>query len=119
MSTARAACASRGDWGRAVPDPRPMTEASLQGAVTKLCALLGVWWYHAYQPRRDNAGWPDLVLVGRNGALFRELKRDGENPTAIQSEVGLRMQRAGLDWAVWRPLDLRAGAVMSELESIR
>ena len=96
-----------------------MAEAALQDAVIKLCKLLGIWHYHAYQPKRDNAGWPDLVLIGRRGAIFRELKRDGQQPTAIQSEIGLRMQRAGLDWAVWRPVDLRAGAVMSELEGIR
>jgi hypothetical protein len=102
-----------------VAEPPVMPEAALQKAVTDLAALLGIWWYHAAQPRRDNPGWPDLVLIGRRGALFRELKRDGRQPTAIQSEVGRRMRYAGLDWAVWRPADLRAGAVMSELEKIR
>lgn len=102
-----------------MPDRAPaMPEAALQGAVTDICKLYGVWWYHANIPRRDRAGWPDLALVGGRGAMFRELKRDGKNPTAIQSEVGLRMTRAGLDWGVWRPADLRSGRIHKEIEAI-
>jgi hypothetical protein len=96
-----------------------MPEAELQAAVIKLCRLLGIWWYHAYQPKRDNPGWPDLALVGGKGALFRELKRQRENPTVIQSEVGLRLHRAGLDWSTWRPADLQSGRILRELEAIR
>lgn len=102
-----------------MPDPRPMTEAALQKAVTDLAALFGVWWYHAYQPKWDKAGWPDLALLGRRGALFRELKKEDEVPTAAQSNVGLMMQRAGIDWSVWKPSDLAGGRVQRELEAIR
>lgn len=100
-------------------DPRPMPEAALQDAVLKLCKLLGIWWHHPYDSRRSTPGVPDLLMIGSRGALWRELKRDGLGPTVIQSEVGLRMQRIGWDWSVWRPADLRSGAVMRELEAIR
>lgn len=100
-------------------DPRPMTEAALQAAVIRLCALLGVWWYHAYQPKRDNPGFPDLLMIGARGALWRELKRQDRHPTAIQSEVGLRMHRVGWDWSTWRPADLASGRIHRELEAIR
>lgn len=100
-------------------DPRLMPEGELQNGVFKLCSLLGIWWYHVTDSRKDRAGFPDLVLVGRRGGLFRELKREDKNPTAIQSEVGLRMSRAGWDWDVWRPSDLASGRVLRELEGIR
>lgn len=96
-----------------------MLEAALQGAVTDLCEYRGIWWYHAYQPQRDNAGWPDLALLGPHGALFRELKRQTENPTDAQLDVGRRMEAAGLDWGVWRPSELHSGLILRELEAIR
>jgi hypothetical protein len=96
-----------------------MPEAALQKAVTDLASLLGIWWYHAYTPKRDRAGWPDLALIGDKGALFRELKKEDEGPTAAQSNVGLMMQRAGMNWSVWKPSDLHSGRVLRELEGIR
>ena len=102
-----------------MPDPRPMTEAAFQAAVIKLCQLLGVWWYHVTDSRKDKAGFPDLVLVGMRGAMLRELKRNGKEPTAVQSDVGRRMRYAGWNWGVWRPVDLHSGRVLRELEEIR
>lgn len=102
-----------------MPKPPAMPEAALQAAVIRLCTLLGIWHYHAYQPKRDNPGFPDLLMIGSRGGLWRELKRQDRNPTAIQSEVGLRMHRIGWDWSTWRPSDLQSGRVLRELESIR
>ena len=96
-----------------------MTEAQLQRAVTDLCAWRGVWWYHASQPQRDNPGFPDLVLIGGHGSLFVELKTAGGRLTNEQAEVGSRMRKAGLDWQVWRPEDLRSGRVQERIEIIR
>lgn len=95
-----------------------MTERMLQASIIKLCQLLGIWHYHTYDSRRSAPGFPDLMLVGRK-AIFRELKVDGKSPTAIQSDIGLRMQRAGLSWDVWRPADLQSGRIQRELEAIR
>lgn len=95
-----------------------MPEAALQKAVTDLCKLLGIWWYHVGDSRRDRAGWPDLALIGRR-LIYRELKTDSGTLRIEQAEVGARMRRAGVDWAVWRPADLRSGKILAELEAIR
>lgn len=108
-----------------------MSEAALQKAVTDLCKLRGLRWYHAYQPKFDPAGWPDLVITGKHtgivpvgaapvhGILFRELKRTGEDPTPEQLEWGHDLIAAGLNWSVWRPEDLHSGRILRELEAIR
>jgi hypothetical protein len=96
-----------------------MTEAQLQAAVLDLCKLLGIWWYHAYQPKYDNAGWPDLVLIGSRATIFRELKKAGQDPTPEQADVGARLARSGQDWDVWRPADLRSLRILRELQAIR
>jgi hypothetical protein len=96
-----------------------MSESQLQAAVTDLCGYRGIWWYHAHQPQHDNAGFPDLVLLGPNGALFRELKKATGKLSGAQLDVGLRMDAAGLDWALWKPADLHSGRIQRELGAIR
>jgi hypothetical protein len=95
-----------------------MPEAALQKAVTDICGLLGIWWYHVGDSRRDRPGFPDLVLIGRT-TIFRELKTETGTVTTEQAEVGARLQRSGQSWAVWRPRDLHSGRVLAELEAIR
>jgi hypothetical protein len=119
----------------AIPsDPRPMSEAELQTQVTKLARDLG-WgissqaWakeveqlrgygqpafplegiaFHVRWSMGSDAGFPDLVLIRRKDKrlLFRELKRDGKNPTPRQAAVLELLTACGLDAAVWRPTDL-------------
>ena len=102
--------------------PRPlapaMPEAELQGAVVKLCKLLGLQWHHQHYSIGSRKGWPDLVICGR-GILFRELKREGNGPTAAQLAWGEILRRAGQDWDVWKPSDLQNGRIQRELEAIR
>jgi hypothetical protein len=95
-----------------------MPEAELQAAVVKLCKVLGVRWHHHHYSIGSKAGWPDLVLVGR-GILFRELKREGKDPTPAQAEWGDWLAAGGGNWAVWRPSDLHSGLILRELEAIR
>jgi hypothetical protein len=96
-----------------------MTEAQLQAAVIALCKLRGIWHYHAHQPQRDNPGFPDLVLLGPNGARFSELKTATGRLSTAQADVGALMRRAGLQWAVWRPADLHNGLIQREIDAIR
>lgn len=96
-----------------------MGESFLQQAVIDLCKYRGIWWYHAHQPQRDNPGFPDLVLIGSRGALFRELKTEAGRLSLAQGEVAHRMRRAGLSWGIWRPSDLQSGLILHELEGIR
>ena len=95
-----------------------VTERSLQAAVTDLLDLLGIAWYHTYDSRRSNKGWPDLAICGRK-FMLRELKNANGELTHDQVRWGQRLQAAGVDWAVWRPADLWSGRIQRELEAIR
>jgi hypothetical protein len=55
----------------------------------------------------DGVGFPDLTLV-KPGCpiLFRELKSDTGRLNANQEAWGNLIQKAGGDWAVWRPRDI-------------
>ena len=96
-----------------------MTEAQLQRAVTDLCGLYGIRWHHQRISQFSKPGWPDLVLLGRGRALFRELKQDGRQPTEAQARWGRWLREAGQDWDVWQPADLDSGRIQRELEAIR
>lgn len=99
--------------------PREPDETQFQKSVTDLADRLGIWWYHAYQPLRDKAGFPDLVLVGPKGVLFRELKDATRKPSDKQIDVGKRLTVAGADFAIWRPADMQSGRILRELQEIR
>lgn len=83
-------------------------ESAFQSQVLD-AARLGGWTlrYHTFDSRRSTAGFPDLVLIHprRGLALFRELKRDGEQPSPVQLAWLAAMADAGLDAGVWRPRD--------------
>jgi hypothetical protein len=96
-----------------------MPEASLQQAVTDLCELLRLKWYHANLPIWDKRGWPDLVIGGRRGTIFRELKTEKGTVTPDQAEWGALLEIAGISWGVWRPRDLQSGQILRELEALR
>lgn len=95
-----------------------VTEKSLQATITQLCDLLGIDWYHTYDARRSNRGWPDLAMVGQK-FIVRELKTDRGELSDDQVRWGKRLQAAGVDWAVWRPADLWSGRIEHELKGIR
>lgn len=95
-----------------------MTEAQLLAEITRAAKALGIMAFHVPDSRGMAPGFPDLVLAGWHGTLFRELKADYEQPTSAQREAGYRLQASGLDWALWRPADLASGTVQRELEEI-
>lgn len=113
---------------------RPPSEAEFQGQVVKLARDLG-WgissqaWakeceqlaafgqppaelagvvFHVRWSLGSDAGFPDLVLARRSDKrlMFRELKRDGKNPTPRQAAVLALLTACGLDAGVWRPADM-------------
>lgn len=96
-----------------------MAETHFQKAVTDLADWLHVWWWHDQDPRRNKAGLPDLLLVGRHGVLWRELKTATGTLSQAQIELGDLLRWSRQDWDVWRPEDLDSGRVKRELEAIR
>jgi hypothetical protein len=106
-----------------------MTEEHLLTAVLKLARLLGVTTAH-FRPALsqsgrwhtavagDGKGFPDLVLAGPGGVLFRELKSATGRLAPEQVAWIGTLNRASADIAVWKPVDLESGRIERELRSI-
>ena len=65
-------------------------EGKFQKRVIEAATRLGWRHYHAHDPRRDKAGFPDLVMVRRGRLIFAELKRDAK---AKRNEVSDAQQQ--------------------------
>lgn len=95
-----------------------MREGELEANVAALCKSLGLLYYHTYRSTRSPAGFPDDVIVGPHGMIYRELKREGENPSAAQQEWLDGLQAVGQDVGVWRPADLFDGTIAATLRAL-
>lgn len=99
---------------------RAVTEAELQSWVLELCKVLGLLVFHSGDSRRDScAGFPDLLIVGSKGVLYRELKTMSNRVSVDQQRWISRLARAGQSAAVWRPTDWFDDTVGRELKAIR
>jgi hypothetical protein len=92
-----------------------VNEAQLQQTVLEMCGWLGLLAYHTHDSRRSQPGFPDLVIAGEYGVLFRELKTDKGTLTDAQRQWANRLT----GWDVWRPYDLASGRIKKELEAVR
>lgn len=90
-------------------------EASFQAAVTDLATATGWRWCH-FRPGRvqgggwrtpiaGSPGWPDLVLVRGDRALFVELKSTDGRLSQDQRLWLAALRTAGCDARCWRPSD--------------
>ena len=98
--------------------PEDRGRGSLEAHLRKLLDDLGLFGYHTRNSIGSAKGWPDWVILGPRGALFRELKTERNGLTPEQRLVGAKLTRAGLDWAVWRPSDLLNGTITRQLHRI-
>lgn len=96
-----------------------MTENELQEAVRALCRDLRLHVFHAHDSRRSwGSGFPDLVIAGLGGVLFRELKTTSGAHSGAQRSWHYVLVAAGADSATWRPADLQSGRITRELLAI-
>src|SRR5215469_3352029 len=95
-----------------------MSETELDNQIRAIAKDLGLKRYHTFDSRKSPSGFPDLVLAGPGGVLFRELKRQDKKPTAAQQEWLTVLTQAGQDAGVWRPSSLLSGQVAHELTAI-
>lgn len=95
---------SRGTPARARRRKGP-TEAEWQADVEALAATLGWWAWHDNDPRRNVAGFPDLLLV-RERVVWAELKTETGVLRPGQAIMRDRLIAAGAEWHLWRPSDL-------------
>jgi hypothetical protein len=97
-----------------------MTERELEDQVRKLIKDLGLKGFHVWQQhaQRADRGFPDWVIAGPGGHIFRELKRESESPSPRQEEWLALLAWGGGDVGVWRPSDLISGRIAAELIAI-
>lgn len=107
----------------------PISEDELLTTVLGMATTFGVLTAH-FRPAKTSAGWrtpvsgdgkgfPDCVLVGPGGVLFRELK-SGDGRLSPEQTVWLSaLAGAGADAGVWRPADLREGRIEAQIRAIR
>ena len=107
-----------------------MTEEQLLRSVLHMCRLFGVTTAH-FRPALsqsgrwhtavagDGKGFPDLVLAGAGGILYRELKTDAGRLRPEQVVWLRTLKSAGASADVWRPADLRSGRIERELRAVR
>lgn len=96
-----------------------MTEAELLRNVRVLAADYHLQLFHCRDSRGSSgAGFPDLVIAGRRGVLFVELKSFSGSLTPDQRRWGSVLREAGQQWVVWRPAELDNGTIALALESI-
>jgi hypothetical protein len=96
-----------------------MTEDQLLDHIADLCHDLAIMLFHTHDSRRDlGAGFPDLVLAGPGGVLFRELKNDHGQLRPEQQRWRYRLLAGGTDYGVWRPDQWRSGFIEKELNAI-
>lgn len=106
-----------------------MLEDELQAQVMQICSLRGLLVHHCRAARLQSgrwatpiqgaAGFPDLVIAGRRGVLYRELKTATGRVSPGQANWHNRLLVAGADIGVWRPVDLRSGRINDELGAIQ
>jgi hypothetical protein len=106
-----------------------MLEEQLVRNVVKLARYCNVLVAH-FRPALTNRGWrtpvqgdgkgfPDLVLVGPGGVLFREAKSDRGSLEPDQKTWRDALVGAHADWGVWKPRDFRSGLIADEVSALR
>jgi hypothetical protein len=103
----------------AVRRPRRTEEADVQEAIIELCLLLGYLVFHDNDPRRNRAGFPDLVIAGYGVVIIVELKTDRNELTPEQRAWFDAFVDAGLDARVYRTSAWKTGDLANELKTIR
>lgn len=94
-----------------------MTHARLQNLIIGEAGSLLLHVHHC-DMRQSEPGFPDLVIVGPHGVLWRELKVPPDELSSEQRALGYTLIAARQNWKVWTPDDLVQGDVRLELESI-
>lgn len=96
-----------------------LTEAQFMETIRELCKFYGLLVFHCADSRGSwGPGFPDLVIVGSAGVLFREVKTQRGSTTVNQDWWAARLIEARADWAIWRPSDLASSRIRMELERV-
>lgn len=95
----------------AEPDYEIRNEIAFQVSVEQRATRYGLKVYHTKDPRRSRKGFPDLVLLGPGGIVYRELKVPPRTTTVEQEQWLALLRQVGQDAKVWQPDDMRSGEI--------
>lgn len=93
------------------PGYDPRTELIFQDNVERQAIRYGLLVYHTHDSRGSRKGWPDLVVAGPGGVIFRELKIPPRKPTMEQQRWLDLLTQLGDDATVWTPEHWRTGEI--------
>ena len=95
------------------------TETSKIREIISIAEEYGCLAFHDWNPRLDTPGFPDLVIVGPYGTIFRELKADKWSAITKAQKRWLHLFHAsGLDAGFWYYKDVEDGRVRSEIAAL-
>lgn len=80
-----------------------------------------LWWLHVPDSRVGfgSAGFPDFVIVGQAGIIFRECKPHASSQLSPpQTAWRYALLGTGADYAVWTRADLEDGTIRRQLEQL-
>lgn len=99
--------------------PKLSLHSNLQGDITMACRALKLH-VHACDLYRSGSepGFPDLVIIGPRGVLWRELKVPPDEPNHAQKALGYTLAASRQNYAIWTPADWESGRIMKELVEI-
>lgn len=97
-----------------------LTEADYLAEVYSLCEKAPCLYHHCGVSYRcaGHRGFPDLIIIGYRGVLFREVKTVNDRPTPDQTAMMWLLKAAGMDAEVWTESDLASGKVAREIAGI-
>ena len=96
-----------------------MSEAELMEAIRAMVGDLSLHAFHAADSRRSwGPGFPDLVIAGLGGCIYREVKTETGSLSADQRRWGYVLQASGQRYAIWRPRHLVDGTIGRELAAV-
>ena len=84
-----------------------MKERELQAIVKQMAELCGWEYYHTYDSRRSNPGFPDVVMLRGERMIVAELKVQKGKVSEHQERWLKKFDKAGSEAYLWRPSDLR------------
>lgn len=94
-----------------------MSEADLDRNVKQLAGWLKLYAYHTRDSRGSARGFPDWVICGPGGVLFRECK-SLTGTLSPDQRAWCNALGPVADVSVWRPEDWHNGRIRRELEAI-
>ena len=84
-----------------------MKEKELQAQVEQIAELRGWTYYHTYDSRRSNPGFPDLQMLRGERQVIAELKSQKGKVTDFQKDWLEKFKLVGAEVYLWRPSDIR------------